>query len=190
MADQERSGARIVAAGDEERRRLEQDLHDGAQQRLVALVLELQVFRSLHPDADGPGLAEAERELRAAVEELRALARGVYPALLRTAGLAGGLQGLAETRPVRIAGVPVERLPDVVESTVFLLAERLSATGWTTLRVDRCDGHVAVQAEVAGARPGLGDLVARITTLDGTVTTTADGEGSRVQVRLPLPGPS
>jgi signal transduction histidine kinase len=191
LADLQTSGARIVTAGDDERRRLEQDLHDGAQQRLVALALELQVFRALY-GAGQPELVRAERELRSAVDELRGLARGMYPPLLRAAGLAAALQGLAETRPVTCEELPAERLPDVVESTVYLVVERLSAAGWTTVAV-RVDGDtVVVRAHVTGRLPRLDDLVARVATLNGTVTTSADGEAAvvlRIGLRHPVPAP-
>jgi signal transduction histidine kinase len=128
--------------------------------------------------------------VREAVAELRALARGVYPPLLRTGGLAAALHGLAETRPLRCGELPAQRLPDAVESTVYLLAERLSATGWTTLRAEVLDGQVRVGAHVAGEPPELGDIAARVATLDGTVRTAADREGTLVEVQLPVGTPA
>src|SRR5215207_3193911 len=99
------SRARIVAAGDQERRRLERDLHDGAQQRLLALGLALQLARApLGPQANGAAelLGEADAELRAALDELRELARGIHPAVLTELGLEAALATLAERSPVRV----------------------------------------------------------------------------------------
>jgi signal transduction histidine kinase len=97
FADLHASRVRIVEAADEERRRLERDLHDGAQQRLVGLVLALRHARTA-PDADATCLAEAETSLRMAIDELRDLARGLYPVALREEGLAAALAGLSDAR--------------------------------------------------------------------------------------------
>ena len=110
------SRARIVSVGDDERRRLERDLHDGAQQRLLSLGLALQLARTrLGPETNGAAelLAEADEELRAALDELRDLARGIHPAVLTEHGLSAALQSLAERSrvPVTIVDVPAERLP-------------------------------------------------------------------------------
>jgi signal transduction histidine kinase len=100
------SRARIVEAGDAERRRLERDLHDGAQQRLVTLSLALAMARDRAAGADpalGSLLASASKEAREAIAELRELARGIHPAVLTQTGLAGAVEALAERSPVPIA---------------------------------------------------------------------------------------
>ena len=105
------SRARIVEAGDAERRRLERDLHDGAQQRLVVLSFALRLLRAARR-AGGRALDAAERELRGALAELRELAHGIYPAVLADEGLAAALEALAEARPradARSAPLPDER---------------------------------------------------------------------------------
>ena len=111
------SRVRIVAAADEERRRIERDLHDGAQQRLVALALQLRIAQRklgrADPELDGL-LATAVDELQAAVEELRELARGVHPAILTEEGLAAALESLLSRTPFPVMLEALEdRLPEI-----------------------------------------------------------------------------
>ena len=126
------SRARIVAAGTAERRRLERNLHDGAQQRLVALSLTLRVAQSrLHEDPDGAEamIAGAQEELTLALAELRELARGIHPAVLSDRGLEPALAALAGRSPVpvEVARTPDERLPPAVEAAAyFVVAEALT----------------------------------------------------------------
>jgi signal transduction histidine kinase len=112
------SRARIVAAGDDERRRLERNLHDGAQRLLLALVYELQVIAG-----DDTVLVEARREAQAAVDELRRLAHGIYPAVLTESGLGAALLTLAETAPlpVEVRRAPATRYPEPVESATYVV---------------------------------------------------------------------
>jgi signal transduction histidine kinase len=142
--------ARIVATGDAERRRLERDLHDGAQQRLVGLSLTLRMVSTqpaLIPRL--PGLIdEADQELRLAIDELRELAHGIYPAVLADEGLAAAVEALAEGSPipVTIGELPEDRLPNSVEAAgYFLIAEttQLAAVaGARGLRVDsQCEDN-------------------------------------------------
>jgi signal transduction histidine kinase len=120
------SRARIVAAGDEERRRIERDLHDGAQQRLVALGLELRAAqRSLGPEGEelADVLGAAVEELQRALDELRELAHGVHPSVLTQNGLAAALESLAAQTPVSVdVQAPPERLPAPVEATAYFVA--------------------------------------------------------------------
>ena len=121
------SRARLVTAADEERRRIERDLHDGAQQRLVALALELRsAQRALGEEADPELdrlLASTADELQVAVDELRALAHGIHPGTLTQAGLASALEALAARMPlpVTVDALP-ERLPPEVEVTAYFVA--------------------------------------------------------------------
>src|SRR4029079_15592104 len=126
LAELRASRARIVSAGDEERRRLERDLHDGAQHRRLSLGLALQLARAkLDPDVNGAAelLSEADAELRGALDELRELARGIYPAVLTEPGLAAALRSLAQHSPVpvTIAAVPAERVPAPAEAAAYFL---------------------------------------------------------------------
>jgi signal transduction histidine kinase len=122
------SRARIVAFGDAERRRVERNLHDGAQQRLVNLSLALGIARSQIGTATEQELAaaldQATAELRRGLAELRELARGIHPVILSEAGLGPALASLAERSPipVTLTAVPPDRLPDRVEETAYYVA--------------------------------------------------------------------
>src|SRR5207342_3563102 len=115
----------IIAAADAERRRLERDLHDGAQQRLVALTLTLGLARrqveSGDDDEARERLAEAETEARLAIDELRELARGIHPAILTSRGLDAALKELAGRAavPVTVEGEVGERLAPEIEAAAY-----------------------------------------------------------------------
>src|SRR5215207_7284174 len=126
------SRARIVAAGDQERRRLERDLHDGAQQRLLALGLALQLARAELPEGTASAdelLADAEQELQEALHELRELARGIHPAILTDGGLAPALRTLAERAPIPVSVRATDRrLPPAVETASYFIVSEALAT--------------------------------------------------------------
>ena len=132
LEDLAASRARIVTAGDVERRRLERNLHDGAQQRLVSLALSLRLALAkldTDPAAARATLAEGGDELSLALEELRELARGLHPAVLTDRGLRAAVEMLAGRAPVpvEIAEMPEERLPEPVEAAAYyLIAEALT----------------------------------------------------------------
>ena len=182
------SRARIVAAGDAERKRLERDLHDGAQQRLVGLSLSLRLLRSRLPDS--ASLERAENELRRAIVELRELAHGIFPAVLADEGLAASVEALAEdgVAPMRIAALPEERFAAPVESAAYtVVAEAVrAASGTVGVRAERANGVLVVDVE-APSLDGL-DLVAledRVGALDGHVRVArVDG---RITVHAELP---
>jgi signal transduction histidine kinase len=199
------SRARIVSAGDEERRRLERDLHDGAQQRLLSLGLALQLIRDeLGPEANGASelLSEADAELRAALDELRELAQGIHPAVLTEHGLGPALKTLAARSPlpVEITHVPDRRLPAPVEAAAyFVVSEALAnvakharASG-ASVSIGSDDGSLVVEVEddgVGGAQPrtgsGLAGLADRVHALDGWLTIeSAAGCGTRLRAELP-----
>lgn len=200
------SRARIVAAGYEERRRVERDLHDGAQQRLLALSMTLRLARGKlgsEPTLSGELLDEAMRELSEATGELRELARGIHPAVLTDRGLAAALGGLAGRSPVpvEVLETPAERLPAAIEAaTYFVIAEalanvaRYSRAVSATVRVARENGMVDVEVHddgVGGANPnagtGLRGLGDRVAALDGRLTVDSpSGEGTSVRARFPL----
>jgi PAS domain S-box-containing protein len=123
--DLQSSRARLVKTGDEQRRKLERNLHDGAQQRLVSLALTLRLARSKlesDPDSLEPILGGAARELDLALEELRELARGLHPAALTEQGLAPAVRALGERLPVDVeVGHLGERLPDYVEAAAYYI---------------------------------------------------------------------
>jgi signal transduction histidine kinase len=202
------SRQRLVTAQDGERRRLERDLHDGAQQRLVAISLALRLARGLvDPELDGAlgvRLEQASDELARALAELREFARGIHPAILTERGLVPALAALAERSPVpaSIEGSVDGRLPAAVEATVyFVVSEALANVGKyakatsVTIRVGTADGGLTVEVAddgVGGADPsrgsglrGLGDRVAAV---DGTLEIhSPPGKGTQLQVRIPVP---
>ena len=204
------SRARIVAAGDAERRRLERNLHDGAQQRLVALSLALRMARATvaadHPAAEL--LDSAGAELMQALEELRELARGIHPAVLSDQGLRAALGALTGRSPVPVR-LDVElgsELPPPVEAAAYyVVAESLTNIAKyaqasvvdVTVRSDGQEARVAVRDDgVGGADPaagtGLRGLADRVDALGGVLhVTSANGEGTTVAAELPLavPGP-
>ncbi|MCA1693477.1 MAG: histidine kinase, partial [Actinobacteria bacterium] len=209
LAEVHASRARIVDAGDRELRRVERNLHDGAQQRLVGLALMLRLASR---EAAGDQLmseliADATRELDDALTELRKLARGIHPAIVDDAGLDGALETLAE-RP----GIPVElnvdvpeRLPQAVEvGAYYLVAEALTNVNkhanatQATVRATVADGalHVAVSDDGrggAGAAPGSGleGLADRVTALGGQLSIDSKpGGGTIVSADIPLVVPS
>ena len=199
------SRARIVAAADESRRRIERDLHDGAQQRLVHAVIVLKLALRALSNADanaGELVAEALRHAEQANSELRELAHGILPAALTRGGLRAGVDGLVSrvSLPVSV-DVPVERLPAGVEATAyFVISEALTnvvkharaASAQVTARVERGELRVEVRDHgVGGARgghgTGLGGLEDRVAALDGRlVLESPPGGGTRVCARLPV----
>jgi signal transduction histidine kinase len=204
------SRARIVEAQDDERRRIERDLHDGAQQRLVSLQLSLQMLRrGLGPDADAATLAEldsATAEASAAIADIRELARGVHPAILSEAGLGAALASLAERTPIPVAiddGVD-RRLPAAVEATAyFVVAEALTnaikhaEAGRVVVRTSLADDRLRVEVRDdgrGGADPangtGLTGIQDRVAALGGIVRIdSAHGSGTRLEVELPCASP-
>jgi PAS domain S-box-containing protein len=205
MLDLRESRARIVAAGDEERRRVERNLHDGAQQRLVTVALHLHlVKRRLDSDLDAVAelVEAAQTELTLALEEIRELVRGLHPRLLSDRGLQPALAGLAERSVLRveIAATPDERLPQAVEAAAYyVVAEALanaakhSGASLVTVRVEAGDGctRVAVVDDGAGgADPtsgsGLRGLADRVAALGGTLDVlSAAGAGTTISAELP-----
>ncbi|HEX5990080.1 MAG TPA: histidine kinase [Solirubrobacterales bacterium] len=196
---------RIVEAGYAERRRVERDLHDGAQQRLMALTMTLRLAREkldADPAASAELLDEAMEELGAATAELREFARGIHPVVLSDRGLAAALGGLAERSPVpvEIAAAPEERLPMPVESAAyFVVAEsltnvaRYAGAELATVRVERRDGVLEVEVTddgAGGADPGAGTglrgLADRVAAIDGSFAVRSEpGEGTTVEARIP-----
>jgi signal transduction histidine kinase len=192
VEDLRASRARIVEAGDAERRRLERDLHDGAQQRLVGLLLALRLLRAqLGADQDqqpAARLHEAEAELRRAVAELRELAHGIHPAVLSDEGLAAALEALAEgtLAPLRIAAVPQERFPPAVETAAYMVVAETAKAGAARVSATRRNGVLIVDVETEAEPDGLVDLEDRVGALDGRLAVKR-APGGRVRIRAEIP---
>ena len=189
MRDLTDSRARIVAAGDAERRRVERNLHDGAQQRLVTVALHLHlVKRRLETDPTEVAklVDSAQTELTLALEEIRELVRGLHPRLLSDRGLGPALSGLAERAvlPVEIAETPSERLPPAVEAAAYyLVAEALANAGkhseasLVRVRVDHRRGvHGSRGRRRRRRRSGFGDGI-------GPARPRRPGRGARGRAR-------
>ncbi len=206
LAELRASRARIVTATDAERRRVERDLHDGAQQRLISLSMELGRIRAAATPADPvltAGLQGLARELEAAIEELRELARGILPPILTDAGLGPAVESLALRAPLPV-GTDVAaagRLPPTIESTLyFVIAEGLAniarhanATR-ANVRVERHDGRVRVEIDddgIGGASVlrgnGLQGLIDRVGALGGTLAVDSQsGRGTTLRAEIPI----
>ena len=201
------SRARIVEAGDAERRRLERNLHDGAQQRLVAVALDLRSVGATlakDPVAARELLTAAQKQLAEGLDELRELARGIHPAVLTDRGLGPAIESLAMRAPVpvEIEELPDERLAGPVEvAAYYVVAESITNVAkyaratHVTVSVRRSNGTAMVTVSddgVGGADPTLGSglrgLADRLEALDGhlDVESPAAG-GTRINAEIPCP---
>ena len=194
------SRTRIVEAADEQRRQVVRDLHDGAQQRLVEAVMTLQLAQARGEDL--PLVAEGVEHVRAAIGELRELARGIHPALLTHRGLAAAVEALTHRTPVPVeVEIPNDRYPPSVESAAYFVvaealtnvtkyanaaAARVTATStedWLILTIED-DG---VGGARASAGSGLSGLYDRIAALNGTLDVDSlVGGGTRIRAEIPL----
>jgi signal transduction histidine kinase len=196
------SRARIVRTGDEERRRLERDLHDGAQQRLLGLGMALQLLRPHVIDEQGVLLLEeTDEELQQALAELRELARGIHPAVLTDHGLDEAIRTLARRAPIPVdVRACRERLPGHVETAAyFVVAESLANiakyahASKARIGVERADGLVRIAVDddgVGGANPyegsGLSGLADRLGALDGRLRIDSpSGGGTHITAEIP-----
>ena len=205
LAELAASRARIVTAGDVERRRLERNLHDGAQQRLVTLSLSLRAALAKldsDPAAARAALVGAREELALALEELRELARGLHPAILTDRGLRAAVEMLADRAPVQVEITDIldERLPEPVEAAAYyLIAEALTnvakyANASTVhVRVALSDANVVVEVSddgSGGADPaggsGLRGLADRVESLGGSLEVVSPaGAGTSLRAEVP-----
>ncbi len=202
LAEVRASRARIVEAADNERRRLERDLHDGAQQRLVAMSLKLSLAQAGADPAAMRPLAQAQDDVEVALAELREFARGVHSTVLREDGLDAATEALARRSPlpVEILGEVGTRLPDSVELAAYYFisealtnvvkharASRATVTlrhAGATLTVIVCDDGVGGADAKRGS--GLCGLADRLAALDGTlVVQSAHGDGTTLNATIP-----
>jgi signal transduction histidine kinase len=199
------SRERMLRIGLEERRRLERDLHDGAQQRLVSTALNMRLARSRlrdEPEVAEQLLEGAGDELDAALEELRELARGIHPALLSDRGLGTALEALAHRTPlpVELRFTPREDVPEAVElAAYFVVSEaltnvvRYAEASHATVDVAQANGRLLVRVAddgAGGADPeqgtGLRGLVDRLAVLEGHLEIDSEpGRGTTITARIP-----
>jgi signal transduction histidine kinase len=201
------SRLRIVDAALAERRNLERDLHDGAQQRLLAIKLRLAATHQGHdhgpiPPEIGSVLAEARDQIGQALDELRDLARGLHPPVLSQSGIAAAVEGIAENHPLPvIVDLPAGRFPAPIEATAyFVVCEALTNVAHhaeaTQVLVEgrHVDGHLVVEiiddgrggADASGH--GLTGLQDRVRAIGGEITITSPaGRGTRLSARIPCP---
>jgi signal transduction histidine kinase len=207
LAEVRASRTRLVAAGEAERRRIERDLHDGAQQRLIGVTLTLQQAREQarqsHPREPYVRLLDdASDELLAAVDELRELARGIHPAILTEAGLRPAVAGLARRSavPVDLQVELTDRLdPSVEAAAYFIVAEALtnvtrhSGARRAAVLIERRNGHLRVQVSddgAGGADPsrgtGLEGINDRLEAVSGVLEVDSPrGGGTRLRAEIP-----
>jgi signal transduction histidine kinase len=199
------SRARLVEASDAARRRIERDLHDGAQQRFVSLALTLRLARN-RLDAGSEAAALVDRgleELDAGLSELRELARGIHPAVLSERGLAPALESLAARAPVpvEVSVLPAQRLPPQIETAAyFVVAEaltnvaRYAQANEADIAITRENGRAVIQVRddgVGGADPtsgsGLRGIADRVAALDGRLHVDSPvGGGTVVRAEIPV----
>jgi PAS domain S-box-containing protein len=201
------SRVRLVGAQDAERQRLERNLHDGAQQRLVSLALTLRLARDTAPELSPDSLELLERaqeELGLALDELRELARGIHPAVLTDRGLVPALEGVAARSPVpvELIALPAARLPEPIEAAAYYVvcealanvAKYSNASG-ATVAVAQDNGRVLVEISddgIGGADAdrgsGLRGLADRVEALDGRLELESEpAGGTRLRAEIPLP---
>ncbi len=197
------SRARIVEAADEARRRIERDLHDGAQQRLVALAISLGMVAKSAEPRTAAAVETCVRELHTALDELRELARGIHPVVLTERGLEPALEALASRSPVpvRIDAELGDRLPPAQEAALYYVAAEAltnvakhAHAAVTDVRLDLPDGWAqltvsddGVGGAAVGGGSGLRGLVDRLDALGGTISVTSSpGAGTTVRARVPL----
>jgi signal transduction histidine kinase len=203
------SRKRLVTAQDEERRKLERNIHDGAQQQLVALKLRLRLAEGMvekDPAATKQALAEMEEATQAALDDLRDLARGIYPPLLADQGLAAALEAQAKKSPidVRISTHGIERYPQEIEAAVYFCAlealqnvSKYAGASTATVRLWQEDGQLSFSVTDDGSGfdttrieygTGLQGMADRLDALGGFLeVVSATGVGTAVTGQLPVP---
>jgi signal transduction histidine kinase len=198
LAELAASRQRIVEAGDAERQRLERDLHDGAQQRLIALQVSLQLAGQAAP-AETESYVAARQAVGVALEELRDLAHGIHPAALTDGGLQVGLRTLAETSPVPlvVAGHELRRYPAAVEAAAYrLVADTVRVAGQApsreamTVTIGGSADRLCIRLSTAGLDRAAGDQILarardRIVALNGSVTLATARGKTTIEAAIP-----
>jgi signal transduction histidine kinase len=212
VAELRASRSRLVASADAERRRIERDLHDGAQQQLVALVVNLQLARRLtdsDPAAARTLLDEIARDAREALEEVRGLAHGVYPSLLVDRGLAEALRAAASAAaiPARVEAADLDRYPPEIEATLYFCClealqnaaqhagrgARATVRAWhgpDALCFEVVDDGAGFDPDATPLGAGLTNVGDRLGAQGGRLTISSQpGQGVRVAGAIPIARP-
>jgi signal transduction histidine kinase len=190
LGELQASRKRVVEAMDAERRKLERDLHDGAQQRLITIMLELGMLHGRATEVS-PGLVgsltRARKLIQGVIDELRELARGIHPVVLTNHGLRAALEHLAETSPtgLTVAEMPEDRYPEAVEATAYRLVAESIRTGPITVRLDRSADGLVVDVEAQALPPTLVELRDRVGAVGGRLEVGAAGPGVRMVAEIP-----
>ena len=212
IEDLRASRQRLVAAQDLERRKLERNIHDGAQQQLVALAVKLRLTEGLverDPAKAREMLSQLQADTHDALEDLRDLARGIYPPLLADQGLSAALvaQARKAALPVTVEADGVGRLPQEVEAAIYFSClealqnvAKYAHASWATVRLSEGDGMVRFSVtddgagfdpEATGYGTGLQGIADRLASLDGAIdVVSAPGEGTSLRGRIPVTGGS
>ena len=183
------SRQRIAAAADTERQRLEHNLHDGAQQRLVSLAVALRAARAA-ADGESHALDDAQQEIQLALDELRVIARGIYPAVLTETGLAAAIEALAETAPIRVKvdELPSDRLdPGLEAAAYFAIAEVVNdpAAGRATISGQRSGDRLTLIVATQASTYDLTRLSDRVGAAGGLVRRRGSARGVDLEMELP-----
>jgi signal transduction histidine kinase len=199
LAELAASRQRIVDIGDAERRRLERDLHDGAQQRLIALQVLLEMAATAADPAMSATYTAARQQMGVALEELRDLAHGIYPAALSDEGLRVGLRTLAETSPVPLiikAAGPRRHAAAVEAAAYRLVADTVHTAGQdscrtaVTVSISDSDDVLGIQLTTAGLNREAGELIMtgaqdRVAALDGSITLATECGQTIIEAVIP-----
>ncbi|HUC13626.1 MAG TPA: histidine kinase, partial [Acidimicrobiales bacterium] len=194
LAELAASRARIIEVGDLERQRLERNLHDGAQQRLIALSMALSLLHG-----DGARIQQARARLQEALDNLRAIAHGIHPVSLSEAGLAGATRELAEGAlvPLRVETLAHRDRPLVVDAALYrvvaeciALAERSGRLAPVTVRIGGRETEARVEISTVGVDPSeaqaaLQHVADRLAALSGELATTHNGDELVVEAKVP-----
>jgi signal transduction histidine kinase len=208
LAELQASRQRLVAAQDQERRKLERNIHDGAQQQLVALAVKIRLARQLTPKDPSRAaemLAQAEGEIGQALEDLRDLARGIYPPLLVDQGLTAALTAQARRAPlpIEVSAEGVARYPQDQEAAVYFCVlealqnvSKYAGGSRATVRLSQTDHTLAFEVEDDGVGfdpsatsfgTGLQGMADRLAALGGSLEVQSrPGAGTTVTGRLPV----
>jgi signal transduction histidine kinase len=183
------SRRRIVAAADAERERLEHNLHDGAQQRLVSLAVALRAIQNTN-GKESALLDEAQQELACALDDLRLIARGIYPSVLAELGVAAAIEALAETAPlpVKLGELPQERFDATIEATAYFTVVEIvhdPAASRVTISGRRDAATLELVVTTDAPTSDLTRLVDRVGAIGGTIRRRLAEDGVAIEVEIP-----